>query len=203
VIPRDYAVRERLANMTGADVVNLSPYEDKKERKEKIPVSQVYQKLNLDAFTEQQENDIRELTRFFAQKYAESDETEKEAPVPAAKPKPNKITARERSVRQITQSLPHYFQPQLSNGLTAVIQFNIAGGETFDGYLTIVSTECEYTEGTAETPDITIIADTDVWRDVLKGRHTAQKAFMIGGLKVRGNFVLLTKFDTLFKLNEK
>jgi hypothetical protein len=36
---------------------------------------------------------------------------------------------------------------------------------------------------------------------VLTRKYTAQKAIMIGGLKVRGNFVLLTKFDMLFKLD--
>ena len=199
IIPRDYAVRERLANMTGADVVTLSAPGDKKE---KIPASQVYQRLNLDAFTEQQEKDIQELTRFFAVKYATSEEAESEEPKPAPKAKTKKVVPRERTVKQITQSLPHYYQPQLSQGLTALMQFCITGEETFEGYLTIRSTECEYFEGSVENPDITILAETGVWNDVLKNKCTAQKAFMIGGLKVRGNFVLLTKFDTLFKLGE-
>ncbi len=133
-------------------------------------------------------------------KYATPDAVpERAAPVFTAPVMPA-VKPRQKTIRQITQSLPHYFQPQLSSGLTATVQFNITGAESFDGYLTIQSTECAYADGTAMNPDITIIADAEVWGDVMKHRYTAQKAFMIGGLKVRGNFVLLTKFDTLFKL---
>ncbi|MCL2217297.1 MAG: SCP2 sterol-binding domain-containing protein, partial [Defluviitaleaceae bacterium] len=117
---------------------------------------------------------------------------------PATPPAP--VEPRLKTARQITQNLPHYFQPQLSSGLQAVIQISITGEEAFEGFLYIHSTECSYSEGAAPAPDIIIMADTAVWMDVLKNKHTAQKAFMIGGLKVRGDFVLLTKFDTLFKL---
>jgi putative sterol carrier protein len=197
IIPRDYAGRQNLTNMTATDVALLKPAAGKKD---KVPVSEVYKRLNLDAFTEQQERDIQELTRLFSEKYASAepeDDTGISMPIPRILAKPQ-----EKSVRQITQNLPHCFQPQLSNGLTAVIQFNITGAETFDGYLSIVSKECEYTDGISPNPDITIIADCAILQDVLKNRFTAQKAFMIGGLKVRGDLRLLTRFDTLFKLNE-
>lgn len=198
IIPRDFAGRLSLAGLSVTDVVSLKP---EKEKKDKVPVSEVYKRLNLDAFTEQQEQDIQELTRLFAEKYTLDDEP----PLAPAEPKhayARAVKPRVKTVRQVTESLPHYFQPQLSNGLTAVIQFNISGAEVFDGYLTIVNTECEYTSGIAPSPDITVIVDAAIWQDVLKRKYTAQKAFMIGGLKVRGNFVLLTKFDALFKLEE-
>ena len=184
--------------------------------------------LNLDAFTERQEQDIQELTALFSQKYThQPDVTRSEPPQyqaqqqpqnqPASKYPPQNFAQTQfkvpagyyqqtqqspqlKTVKQLTQNLPHYYQPQMSAGLTAVIQFSISGDETFEGYLTIIDNECDYTDGHAENPEITIISDSNVWHDVLKGKHTAQKAFMIGGLKVRGNFVLLTKFDALFKL---
>ena len=205
------------------------------------PASDAARKLNLDAFTERQEEDIRELTALFSQKYSPEASAYPVSPsasqaLPQAQPAPQQPTPRPpqpvpqhmaqplgqpthhpgarlpgvyqqaatpspktRTVKQLTQSLPHYYQPQMASGLTAVIQISITGAEAFDGYLKIVDSECEYTDGFAENPEITIISDSNTWGDVLKGKHTAQKAFMIGGLKVRGNFVLLTKFDSLFK----
>ncbi|MCL2202386.1 MAG: SCP2 sterol-binding domain-containing protein [Defluviitaleaceae bacterium] len=161
----------------------------------------------LDAFTEQQERDIEELSRLFAEKYTEPGEEGEDdfinedddlilAPITPLVAAP----ARKKTARQLTQNLPHYFQPQLSAGTQAVIQISINGTETFEGYLTIQSKECTYTDGIAEAPDVTVIADAALWLDVLNAKFTAQKAFMIGGLKVRGALALFTKFDTLFKL---
>ena len=177
--------------------------------------------VSTEVFSERQEQDIKELTALFSQKYVPPEQNtehnlpSRQLPRQAQQKQPpvqNSITAaysqntpsapkpKVKSIKQLTQSLPHYYQPQMAAGLTAVIQLSITGTETFDGYLTVVDNECDYTEGFAENPEITIISDSSTWGDVLKGKHTAQRAFMIGGLKVRGNFVLLTKFDTLFKL---
>ena len=159
-----------------------------------------------------EKTDIVEITRYFANKVSTADSFS--VPVLNLSRDNNNPSAsfsdlgkntaskpKAKNVRQMTASLPHFYQPQLALGLNAVIQITITGDEAFDGYLTISNTECEYTDGQPENKDITITADAKVWSDVLKGKNSAQKAFMIGQLKVRGNFVLLTKFDQLFTLN--
>ncbi len=168
-------------------------------KKPKTTITEVYKKLDLESFNERQEQDINDLTELFAKKYKEPQTQKSIEPLAQANNKEIALIPRIKTCRQATQSLPHKFQPQLSNGLNAVFQLNITGEEIFEGFITIVNTECTYEEGQTKTPDITIMASASVWADILKGKYTTQKAFMIGQLKVRGNFMLLTKFDQLFK----
>ncbi len=103
------------------------------------------------------------------------------------------------NLKQMTLNLEKNFLPQHSNGLVTEIQFKISGNENFDTYVQINGTDCRCHEGVSHSADLTIIATDDVWLEVLQGQITTQKAFMTGQLKVRGNFVLLPRFDTLFK----
>jgi putative sterol carrier protein len=109
------------------------------------------------------------------------------------------IVPREKTVKQMTQKLPHFFQAQIAHDTEAVFQFTITGDEQFNGYLVIKNQDNEYYDGVYDTPDITILADSRTWHGILKGKHTAQKAFMTGQLKVRGNFMLLNRFDQIYK----
>ncbi|MDR0273387.1 MAG: SCP2 sterol-binding domain-containing protein [Clostridiales bacterium] len=188
-----------------------------------IPTAELIRKENIESdfikpFNEMQEKEIEELSQLFSKKYSGGDFFSVKPDKPAApaiapsekKPIPLSVinspakpkTSAVGTVEGFTQNLPDYFQPQLSAGLQAVVQINITGSENFDGFLYIHSTECTYTKGNAPAPDIIIMADAAVWLDVLKNKTTAQKAFMIGGIKVRGDFVLLTKFDSMFKFPE-
>lgn len=169
----------------------------------------------LSVFSDSQEKEIEELSALFSKKYSGGEALAKtepllengakllDAPAPTEPSNPFAPTAAEAAeisaAERLTQSLPSCFQPQLSAGLQAVIQINITGSEAFEGFLYIHSTECTYTGGTAPAPDIIIMADTKIWLDVLRNKNTAQKAFMTGGIKVRGDFALLTRFDSLFE----
>ena len=117
-------------------------------------------------------------------------------PVQPMRPSPTPHTGN--MLEEATAALPKKLNTKLSAGIKAIIQVNISGDKAFRGYICLHSNECTYEKGEAPAPDMTIMTDSKTWQDVLEGKNTAQKSFMIGGLKVRGDFVLLSKFDTLF-----
>ena len=87
----------------------------------------------------------------------------------------------------MTQNLPHYFQPHLAANFKGTFQFNVSGEENFESYITINEGECTYFDGVNEQADIVMVMNEDIWLDILKGKLSAQKGFMTGQLKVRGN----------------
>ncbi len=112
----------------------------------------------------------------------------------------NQVVSRSKTVEQMTKSLEHYFQGHLAKGVVMSLFIKVTGEEEFEGTLKINNNECKYIPGQNMTTDVTVIAGTKIWSDILSGKVSMQKSFMTGQIKVRGNFVLLSKFDSLFKL---
>ena len=156
-------------------------------------------------FNSVQEDDISEIAKLLSQKYKE--ETERNNDLNKymnnsyrKNEYTENITPNINTLKQKTHRLYHYFQPQLANGIDITIQVLISGKENFNGYFTIKNGECSYTEGMNTTADISIISDANVWEEVLDGKSTLQKAFMLGRLKVKGNFIMVSKFEQFFKI---
>ena len=149
-----------------------------------------------DNFTNSQQKDIDEISKFFAQKFKANDEEKLEYNEIAAIPSAPAI--QKTTLAQKTSALTHYFKAGQSDGLKAVVSLNISGKDGFEGYIEINGADCDFNMGQANAADVSIIAEDNKWSEIIKGKTSAQKAFMIGQIKVRGNFVLLSKFDQLF-----
>ena len=108
----------------------------------------------------------------------------------------------QKTPRQLTKGLVHYYQPQLSNNLICAIQLNVEGINGFDGYFLINNKDCEYYDGVFENPSVTIISNEINWLNIVTGKISAQKSFMTGNIKIKGNFVLITKFDQMFNISK-
>lgn len=163
---------------------------------------------NTTPLNSQNSADLTDLTKILQQKY-QQDETEKlelkhymqnNMKMPQNKPKTNDVSPSTNTIKQKTQSLYHYFQPHLSEGVDVSIQVSVFGNETFEGCFVVKNGECVYTEGNNANADVTIISDASIWNDVLSSKYTLQKAFMLGRLKVKGNFVIISRFEQLFKI---
>lgn len=157
-------------------------------------------KQNLDNNTNK-EDDISYIAKLLGQKYEEENNIQKQLNNYYNNvDKSSNISPSISSLKQKTQSLYHYFQPQLANGINIIMQVSISGKENFNGFFVINNGECNYTEGIHPSADVTIISDSSVWEEILDGKCTLQKAFMLGRLKVKGNFVIISKFEQFFKI---
>ena len=156
----------------------------------------------VDTFNKRQTEDVKEITNFFSKKF-DSGNTALQVdvtPQPQQAPFPTNIATK--TTRQLTANLVHYYQPQLAGDLSCTIQVNVTGNASFNGYIVITGTECYYYDGTAENPTLTVISDETSWLNVITGKTSAQKSFMTGSIKIKGNFVLLTKFDQIFSTSK-
>ncbi|NLI89474.1 MAG: SCP2 sterol-binding domain-containing protein [Epulopiscium sp.] len=135
-----------------------------------------------------QERDIEDLANFFEKQLSEVEDKESNIPKPQLK-----------TTRHMISSLPHYFQGQYDSEFNATIQYHMLAEESFSGYITIENGECIFNEGVYQGADVELTADEDIFKEILTKRLTTQKAFMLGQLKVRGNFMLLAKLDQIFK----
>ena len=82
--------------------------------------------------------------------------------------------------------------------MNMVIQYLITDMNE-NGAIVIKDGDCSYIEGIVESSTIEIAMTSDILTQVLTKQITYQKAFMIGKLKVRGNFAMLSKLDQVFK----
>ena len=196
---RKYILPRRKKGDKGVDIIVEEALPETEE------IEELYKKHNLDSINETAQMDISKIADMFAKKYVASESEniaiiveDKTVPITARPDVSGPIISAAKSCKQLTASLPHYFNSQLAKDLNAIIQLDISGNGGFSGHLTISGQDCIFHEGDAEKNDIIVICEEKAWMDILKKKTTAQKAFMMGKLKVRGNFVLLTKFDQLF-----
>lgn len=144
-----------------------------------------------------QEKDIEDIVNIFKKQLQEGEEGKEERELyvnTATYSKPTFQTA-----RQMLSSLPEYFKSQQALGFYAVVQYHLLGGEPFQAYITIQDGQCTFQEGVYPGAEIEVTAPEGVFENIFTKKITSQKAFMLGQLKVRGNFMLLSKIDEMFR----
>jgi multimeric flavodoxin WrbA len=125
-----------------------------------------------------QKQDIQELTAFFNQK----------------------LTSDEKfSNNEYIHTLIKAFnnKDDISNCTYNII---ITDKEKEDIIIKIIDGKINGYTGTDNNADVIINVESHIFDRILSGKLTAQRAFLTGQLKAKGNFTLLYEFDHLFKL---
>lgn len=96
------------------------------------------------------------------------------------------------------QQIPHYFAAQYDKTIQFILKYQITDIEE-NGYIIIKDGDCNFVEEVEGVPTVEMLLTEEVLMSILSKKLTYQKAFMLGKLKVKGNFSVLPKLDQVFK----
>src|SRR3990170_9157938 len=102
------------------------------------------------------------------------------------------------SIKEVMTGMPGAFQADKAGGANATIQFNFSGAEPGNYTAKIADGKCEVTEGTADTPTVTINSPSDVWLKIIRGELDGATAFMSGQFTFTGDMGVLMQMQTWF-----
>ena len=97
----------------------------------------------------------------------------------------------------IEKELPAKFDGEKAAGLTAVVQFKIAGDNGGEWFINIKDKKLEVNQGASPSPNITLSMKDADYMALVTGKLSGQKAFMTGKLKFKGDMALGMKLQKL------
>jgi multimeric flavodoxin WrbA/putative sterol carrier protein len=101
-------------------------------------------------------------------------------------------------MRLVLRAMAATFNPQVTPGLKAVIQFEVTGKQTGNWFLAIENNQCAFNEGTYVQPTLTIKTPSDVWLAIVNKELDGQQAFLEGKYAAEGDMALMMKLRDLF-----
>ncbi len=111
--------------------------------------------------------------------------------------RPPQIVTTNNGIKRL-QQIPHYFVAQYDKSLSLALKYQVTDIDE-EGYIIIRDGDCNFVEQIEGIPTVEMILTEEVLMNILSKKITYQKAFMLGKLKVKGNFSILPKLDQIFK----
>ena len=102
------------------------------------------------------------------------------------------------SIKEVMNGMPGAFQPEKAQGVNATIQFNFTGAEPGNYTARVADGKCDVSEGTAESPTVTINSPSDVWLKIMRRELDGATAFMSGQFTFTGDMGVLMQMGGWF-----
>jgi len=101
-------------------------------------------------------------------------------------------------IAQIFPEMEKHFIPEKANGVNALIQFDLTGGNGGLFWIKILNNTCQSGTGEISDSDMTIRASADDYWLLVNGELNPIKAFTSGRIKVQGDIGLALKLQSMF-----
>lgn len=108
----------------------------------------------------------------------------------------------ELTINEMMQGLGGSIPPEKLTGVNTMIQFRVTGEEPGDWIIQISGGKCNVNPGTTPNPALTIIIDTQVFKDLSTGSLNPMAAFMQGKIRLSGDMSLAMRIANLFQLGK-
>ena len=102
------------------------------------------------------------------------------------------------SIKEVMEGMPGAFQPDRAAGVNATIQFNFTGGEPGNWTVKVADGKCDVSQGTADSPTVTINSPSDVWLKISRRELDGATAFMSGQFTFTGDMGVLMQMGSWF-----
>ena len=102
------------------------------------------------------------------------------------------------SIKEVMDAMPTAFQPDKAAGVNATIQFNFTGDETGNYSVKVGDGKCDVSEGTADSPTVTINSPSEVWLKIMRRELDGATAFMSGQFTFTGDMGVLMQMQNWF-----
>jgi ferredoxin len=117
---------------------------------------------------------------------------------PHKKIKPVANGLRPRSIRGFLSALPHVFQRQQSQSLSATYHFTFTGAEPARATIVIRDKSIQVDDGHLGSPDLTVTADSQSWLGFVRKERSLVWALLTRKIRLKGSPRLLIAFGKCF-----
>ena len=102
------------------------------------------------------------------------------------------------SIKDVMDAMPTAFQPDKAAGVNATIQFNFTGDEVGNYSVKVGDGKCDVSEGTADSPTVTINSPSEIWLKIMRRELDGATAFMSGQFTFTGDMGVLMQMQNWF-----
>lgn len=102
------------------------------------------------------------------------------------------------SIKDVMDGMSGAFQPDKAGAANATIQFNFSGAEPGNYTVKVADGKCDVSEGTADSPTVTINSPSEVWLKIIRRELDGATAFMSGQFTFTGDMGVLMQMQSWF-----